>query len=108
MRLINSAASEKVLSLFLHGDRGPAIARGHLEKLEREKTELERKLADRQHQLAQATQARPTKDQLIEVARDFDEVWSGTAIAEKKRLVKMFVEKITVFKDGRIEVWWAF
>jgi hypothetical protein len=65
-------------------------------------------LADRPRQLTQATQAHPTKDQLIDVARNFDTVWNGTAIAEKKRLVKMFVERITVFKDGRIEVWWAF
>lgn len=104
----NAIASEKVLSLFLQGDRAPAIVRGRLDELEKEKMELQGQLADRQRQLIQAVQARPTKDQLIEVARDFEKVWSGTSIADKKRLVKMFVERIDVYKDGRIEVWWAF
>ena len=42
------------------------------------------------------------------MAKNFNAVWDGADIEDKKRFVKMLIDRITVYKDGRIEVQFAF
>ena len=101
-------AAEKVLSLFEVGDTAPEIVRTRLQGLENERTDLEDQLIHRRGQLDDALQDIPTREELEEFAKDFDQIWDSAKSEDKKMIVDAVIEKITVYSTGRIKVIFAF
>ena len=79
-----------------------------MEKLEEDRNALEVKLRSRQLQLEDAQKETPSLEELQELAKDFDEIWGSADIEDQKWLVRTLIEKIIMYKDGRIKIIYAF
>ena len=104
----NREASEQLLTLFEEGHTAPQVVKERLEKLETDRGSLEAKLRNRLLQLDDAEKETPSLEELQELAKDFDEIWESADIEDKKWLVRTLIEKITVYKDGKIKIIYAF
>ena len=104
----NNEASEQLLTLFEQGHTAPHVVKDRLEKLETDRGSIEVKLRSRLLQLEDAEKETPSLEELQELAKDFDEVWESADIEDQKWLVRTLIDKITVYKDGRIKVIFAF
>ena len=104
----NKETSEQLLTLFEQGHTTPQAVKERLEKLETDRGSLEVKLRNRLLQLDDAEKETPSLEELQELAKDFDEIWESADIEDKKWLVRTLIDKITVYKDGRIKIIYAF
>ena len=104
----NNEASEQLLTLFEQGHTAPQIVKEKLEKLEEDRHSQEVKLRNRLLQLEDAEKETPSLKELQELAKDFDEIWESADIEDQKWLIRTLIDKITVYKDGRIKIIYAF
>ena len=104
----NKETSEQLLTLFEQGHTTPQAVKERLEKLETDRGSLEVKLRNRLLQLDDAEKETPSLEELQKIAKDFDEIWESADIEDKKWLVRTLIDKITVYKDGRIKIIYAF
>ena len=104
----NNEASEQLLTLFEQGHTAPQIVKEKLEKLEEDRHSQEVKLRNRLLQLEDAEKETPSLKELQELAKDFDEIWESADIEDQKWLVRTLIDKITMYKDGRIKIIYAF
>jgi len=103
----NDQATDRWLTLFEEGHHTPQSVKERLEKLEGDRNSLDLKLKNRRLQLDDAVKARPSWDELQEIARIFDRIWGAPDIEVRKELLRVFIDTITVFKDGRIKIVFA-
>ena len=82
--------------------------RSRLEMLERDGTNLEDQLTGRRGQLDDALEDTPTREELEEFARDFDEIWTVAGPEDRNKIVHAVIERITVYATGRIKVIFSF
>ena len=103
----NDKATARWLELFEQGNHTPQSVKERLEKLEGERNSLDLRLKNRRLQLADAVNDRPSLDEVHEIARKFDRIWGDPDIEVRKELLRVFVDTITVFRDGRIKIAFA-
>ena len=64
-------------------------------------TDIKAELADSSHVERQAAAASKVSQRLLELARDFGELWNEAKDAEKKEFVTLLVSKIEIDPDSR-------
>ena len=104
----NDQATDRWLQLFEEGNHTPQSVKERLEKLERDRNSLDLKIKNRTLQLDDAVGERPSLDEVHEIAKKFDLIWGDPDIEVRKELLRVFVDTITVFNDGRIKIAFAF
>ena len=103
----NDKATARWLHLFEEGNHTPQSVKERLEKLEGDRNSLDLRLKNRRLQLADALEDRPSLDEIQEIAKKFDRIWGDPDIEVRKELLRVFVDTITVFNDGRIKIAFA-
>jgi site-specific DNA recombinase len=103
----NDHSTDRWVTLFEEGNHTPQSVKERLEKLERERNSLDLKIKNRTLQLDDALGERPSLEELLEIARKFDRIWGDLDIEVRKELLRVFVDTITVFNDGRIKIVFA-
>jgi len=103
----NDKATAQWLELFEEGNHTPQSVKERLEKLEGDRNSLDLRFKNRTLQLADALKDRPSLDEIHEIAKKFDVIWGDPDIEVRKELLRVFVDTITVFNDGRIKIAFA-
>ena len=103
----NEEATDRWLALFEEGHHTPQSVKERLEKLEGDRNSLDVRLKNRRLQLDDALKERPSLEELLEIARKFDRIWGDPDTEVREELLRVFVDTITVFKDGRIKIAFA-
>ena len=103
----NDQATARWVTLFEEGHHTPQSVKERLEKLEGDRNSLDLKLKNRRLQLEDALGERPSLEELLEIARKFDRIWRDPDIEVRKELLRVFIDTITVYKDGRIKIAFA-
>jgi len=80
--------------------------RGHLKELQQKRQCLESQLADLRPASPTLSSQSLTEEEIIEQLKDFRRLWALADDNDKRRLVLSFIQRVTVTRDGNINIQW--